>query len=89
MLTRSLIMMPPMERTAAAPMPQNARAAMKLPMLCARAHHAVVAVRNNKPERYNERRPNVSDSLPKRGCRDVDVSKKAVDNQDAELDALK
>lgn len=89
MLTRSLMMMLPIERTAAAPIPQKARAAMKLPMLCARAHHPVVAARNNSPERYNGRLPNVSDSLPNNGCREVDVSKNAVDSHDAELEALK
>jgi hypothetical protein len=83
------MMILPMERTAAAPIPQKALAAMKLPILCARAHHPVVTARNTTPERYSKRRPKVSDSLPKRGCNDVDVSRNAVDSHDAELEALK
>jgi len=62
---------------------------MKLPMLCAMAHHPVATVSSIRPERYNGRRPIVSDTRPKSGWRAVEVSKKAVDNHDAELDALK
>jgi hypothetical protein len=79
----------PIATTPAAPKPQNARAAMKLPMLCARAHHPVVADKSARPNKYSGRLPTVSDMRPKSGCREVDVSKKAVDNHDAELDAWK
>jgi hypothetical protein len=78
-----------MESRPAAPIPQIALAAMKLPMLFAAAHHAVVAVRSNIPARYSGRRPIVSDRRPMSGCRDVEVSRKAVDSHDAELEALK
>lgn len=78
-----------MESTPAAPMPQKALAAMKLPMLCAQAHQAVVAARTTSPARYKGRRPNVSERRPMSGCNDVDVRRKAVDNQDAEFDAWK
>jgi hypothetical protein len=57
----------PIDRTPAAPIPQNALAAMKLPMFCARAHHAVVAVIRANPARYNGRRPMVSDKRPMSG----------------------
>ena len=79
----------PIAKTPAAPRPQNALAAMKLPMLCAKAHQPVIAARKIRPERYSGRRPIVSDTRPKSGAREVDVSRKAVDNHDAELDALK
>jgi hypothetical protein len=82
-------MMLPIERTPAAPIPQKARAAMKLPMSCASAHQAVVAARKTRPARYSGRRPNVSERRPKSGCSEVDVSKKAVDSHDAEFDAWK
>ena len=89
MLTRSLVMMLPIDSTPAAPMPQNARAAMKLPIVCAKEHHAVVAARTTRPARYNGRRPRVSESRPISGCSEVDVSKKAVDSHEAEFDAWK
>lgn len=76
-----------MARTPAAPNPQKARAAMKLPMLCAKAHQAVVTARNSRPVRYNGRRPIVSDTLPKSGWHEVDVSRNAVDSHDAEFEA--
>jgi hypothetical protein len=89
MLTRSFVMTLPMDNTPAAPIPQKALAAMKLPMLFAAAHQAVVAASRRSPARYNGRLPNVSDSRPISGCRDVEVSRKAVDSHDAEFDALK
>jgi hypothetical protein len=78
-----------MESTPAAPTPQNARAAMKLPILCAAAHQAVVAARKIKPARYNGRRPKVSDKRPMSGWSDVEVNRKAVESHDAEFEALK
>lgn len=78
-----------MASTPAAPRPQNALAAMKLPMLCAPAHHPVVAARNTSPERYNGRLPIVSLARPNNGCSEVEVSKKAVESHDAEFEALK
>ena len=89
MLTRSLAMMLPMDRTPAAPSPQKARAAMKLPMLWASAHHAVVRARKRRPNRYNGRRPMVSETRPKSGCRAVEVRRNAVDSHEAEFEALK
>jgi hypothetical protein len=62
---------------------------MKLPILWAAAHHAVAAARIARPARYNGRRPIVSDTRPNSGWREVDVSRKDVDNHDAEFDALK
>jgi hypothetical protein len=62
---------------------------MKLPILCAQAHHAVVIARTTSPARYNVRLPNVSERRPISGWSEVDVSKKAVDSHDAEFDALK
>src|SRR5690242_6626310 len=89
MLTRSLVMTLPMERTPAAPMPQKARAAMKEPMDWAKAHHAVVAEMRARPPRYRGRRPMVSERRPMSGWRDVEVRRKAVESQDAELEAWK
>jgi hypothetical protein len=89
MLTRSFVMTLPIESTPAAPIPQKALAAIKLPILSAAAHHAVVAASSRSPARYKGRRPNVSDSRPISGWRDVEVSRKAVDSHDAEFDALK
>lgn len=79
----------PIAKTPAAPIPQNARAAMKDPIDWARAHHAVVATSSVRPARYKGRRPMVSDILPQRGWRDVDVNRNAVESHDAEFDALK
>jgi hypothetical protein len=62
---------------------------MKLPILWARAHHAVVAVIKAMPARYSGRRPIVSDKRPMSGWREVEVRRKAVDSHDAELDAWK
>jgi hypothetical protein len=82
-------MTPPIESTPAAPMPEKALAAIKLPMLFAPAHHAVVAARNRRPAKYKRRRPNVSERRPMSGCSEVEVSKNAVDSHDAEFEALK
>jgi hypothetical protein len=57
----------PMDKRPAAPMPQKALAAMKLPILFAAAHQAVVAARSRIPARYNGRRPIVSDNRPING----------------------
>jgi hypothetical protein len=62
---------------------------MKLPILWARAHHAVVAVIKVMPARYSGRRPIVSDKRPMSGWSEVEVRRKAVDSHDAELDAWK
>jgi hypothetical protein len=72
-----------------AAIPQNARAVMKLSMLCASAHHPVVTIKPASAARYTGRRPIVSDSRPNIGWNDVDVSMKAVDSHDAALDARK
>lgn len=77
----------PIDSTPAAPIPQNALAAIKLPILWAKAHQAVVDARTTRPIKYNGRRPIVSDSRPINGWSDVEVSKKAVDSQDAEFEA--
>lgn len=68
-------------------MPHTARAATRLSMLCASAHHKVAMLNPVKDVRYTGRLPIVSDSLPKIGWNAVDVSIKAVDNQEAEFEA--
>ena len=77
----------PIDSTPAAPMPQKARARIKLPMLCARAHHAVVVARRMSPAIYRGRRPNVSEKRPINGWSEVEVSRKAVDSHEAEFEA--
>jgi hypothetical protein len=79
----------PMDKTPAAPMPQKALAMMKLPILCASAHHAVEAARKTRPNRYSGRRPMVSDMRPKSGWIEVEVNRNAVESQDAEFEAKK
>ena len=54
-----------------AEIPQNARAVIKLSMLCASAHHAVVTIKPANAARYTGRRPIVSDSRPNIGWNDV------------------
>jgi len=49
----------------------------------------VVTANIVKANRYNGRRPKVSDARPKSGLNDVDVSMKAVDNHDAAFEELK
>jgi hypothetical protein len=78
-----------MDIIAPAPIPQIARPMIKSPMLCAAAHHAVPKANINKADMYTGLRPNISDNRPNIGCSAADVSIKAVDSQDAELDALK
>jgi len=77
----------PMDSIPAAPIPQKARAAMKLPILPANAHQAVVAVKRRRPATYSGLRPKVSESRPMSGWSDVEVSRKAVESHDAELEA--
>lgn len=78
-----IVNMPP------APKPHNALARMKLVMLCANAHHSVPIKKNVMPKIYGGLRPMVSDSLPYNGWKEVDVRRKAVDNQDALFDEWK
>ncbi|KAK5629925.1 hypothetical protein RRF57_005639 [Xylaria bambusicola] len=66
-----------------APSPHTARAAMKLPMDCASAHHAVDPANTAMVTRYSGLRPTVSDKLPTSGWNAVAVSRKAVVSQDA------
>lgn len=62
---------------------------MKEPMDWANAHHAVVAEISARPPRYRGLRPMVSERRPISGCREVDVSRNAVESHDAEFDAWK
>ncbi|GAB1214147.1 hypothetical protein ATERTT37_003307 [Aspergillus terreus] len=78
-----------MEKTPPAPSPQQALAAMKLPMLCAVAHHAVVAKNTAIENKYTGLRPKVSEIRPNRGRKAVEVKRKAVDSHEAELEAWK
>jgi len=77
------VIMPP------APRPQKARAAMKLPMLWARAHQAVAAVKSAMEPTYRPLRPSESDRRPTRGWKAVAVSRKAVLSHEALLLAPK
>lgn len=79
----------PIEKTPPAPSPQTARAAIKLPMLCASAHHNVVRKKTAIENRYTGFRPKVSETRPKSGRKAVEVNKKAVESHEAELEARK
>jgi hypothetical protein len=70
-------------------MPQNALATMKLVMLLASPHQAVVAPNMTREKIYSIRRPKVSDSRPYSGWKVVEVSIKAVDSHDAEFEEWK
>ncbi|PFH61561.1 hypothetical protein XA68_16984 [Ophiocordyceps unilateralis] len=58
-------------------------------MLPARAHQPVATVKTAIEARNKGLRPTASDKRPNKGWKAVDVSKKAVDNQEAELAAPK
>lgn len=79
----------PSAATPPAPSPQSALAAMKLSILPAKAHPIVAIVKTPRLAMNKGFLPIASDSLPSSGWNAVDVSKKAVDSQDAELAALK
>lgn len=68
---------------APAPRPQSALAMIKLVMLCASAHHSVPAVNKINPNINGGFLPIVSDNLPARGWKAVEVNKNAVDSQEA------
>ncbi|KAJ2907371.1 transporter [Zalerion maritima] len=87
--TKSLTMILPNVTTPPAPSPQTALAAMKLPMLCAAAHHTVAPENTASVTKYNGFLPTVSLSLPSKGWNAVLVKRKAVDNQEAEFDEWK
>lgn len=72
-----------------APIPQTALAAIKLPMLPARAHHAVAIEKTKHEKTKGIFRPIVSDTRPYRGWNEVAVSMKEVESHDAALDELK
>lgn len=82
-------MMLPNAPTPPAPSPQSALAAIKLSILPAKAHHMVARVKTPMLATNRGFLPTASDSLPSSGWNVVDVSRKAVDSQDAELAALK
>lgn len=79
----------PIEMTPPAPSPQKALAAMKLWMLWARAHHAVVTRKTKIEKRYTGLLPKVSETRPNRGMKAVDVSKNDVVSHAAESEAWK
>lgn len=87
--TRSLVMILPSAATPPAPSPQSALAAMKLSILPAKAHPIVATVKTPRLAMNKGFLPMASDNLPSSGWNAVDVSKKAVDSQDAELAAPK
>ena len=77
---------------------------MKLMMLCATAHQALVLVSRgseedestyvvtaniSRPKKYSGLRPTVSEIRPNKGWKAVEVSRKAVESHDAALDAWK
>lgn len=70
-----------------APSPQNALAAIKLFMLCAKAHQTVETVKRLRVSTKGGLRPIVSDRRPKSGWNAVEVRRKAVDSHDAEFEA--
>lgn len=70
-----------------APTPQTALAAIKLSILCANVHQAVARVKMIRQMMKRGFRPTASDRRPSRGWVAVDVSRKAVDNHEAELAA--
>jgi hypothetical protein len=84
--TKSLVMIDPKDIIPPAPSPHNARAAMKLVMLWARAHHIVESRKIDRVNIMGGFLPIVSESRPKSGWKLVEVKRKAVDNQDALFD---
>jgi hypothetical protein len=65
--TMSLMMIPPSVIIPPAPMPQAARARMKLVMLPARAHQSVPREKMTKVTRYGGFRPKESEIRPSKG----------------------
>ena len=87
--TKSLVMMLPSVMLPPAPRPQKALATMNPSMLVARAHPSVATANTARAMRKSGFLPRASDKRPSRGWKAVDVSRKAVDSQDAELAAPK
>lgn len=87
--TRSLMMMLPRVMTPPAPIPHAARARMKLLMLPASAHQVVASAKTPSEPTKSGLRPTASDRRPSSGWNADDVSRKAVDSHEAELEAWK
>jgi hypothetical protein len=87
--TKSLVKMAPSVMAPPAPSPQTALAATKLPILPARAHHAVAAAKTSRLATKRGLRPTASESRPRRGWEAVVVRRKAVESQEAALAAAK
>ena len=87
--TISLTMMLAMGMIPPAPSPQTALAMMNSSMLLANAHHSVANAKTTCTATNSHFLPSASESRPNRGWKAVDVSRNAVDSQDASYDAPK
>jgi hypothetical protein len=72
-----------------APRPQKARARIKEIILCAPPHQIVPSAKVASAKINGGRRPMVSDRRENIGWKAVEVKRKEVESQEAELDALK
>ena len=87
--TRSEIIIAPRVIMPPAPNPHRALAAMKVPILVARAHQAVAAAKRAIVPTNSLFRPSESEMRPTRGWKAVEVRRKDVDSHEALLLAWK
>lgn len=84
---RAVVIILPIVNIPPAPRPHTALAAIKLSMLCAKAHQIVANVKTTHEKIYGIFLPVTSLTRPYRGWKLVEVNRKEVDSHDASSDA--